>query len=282
MDAVVTIGLNAVTLISILMLVGLGLAIIFGLMNVINLAHGEFVTIGAFTVAIVHLHGGSFWLGLVLAPIIGGFAGLVMELTVVRFLYVRPIATILATWGLSLAIQQSLELIFGPGPKAVRSPLPGTLLVLGTPYPAYRLLLIGLALLIMTAVVLLFRYTAFGLNMRTVIQNRDVAETVGINTQRVYSAAFALGAAVAATGGALVAPLASIIPQMGINYLAKSFFVVIVGGTGGIGGVAAGSMLVGGLESLFTYQMPPTLAQALVLTLAVILVRLRPQGLLPA
>ena len=282
MDTVVIFALNALTLTSILMLVGLGLAIIFGMMNVINLAHGEFVTVGAFTVAILQLNGGSFWIGLALAPVIGGLVGLMLELSVVRHLYVRPIATILATWGISLALQQGLELIFGPGPKAAASPFPGTVELLGAAYPAYRLFLIALAIAVMTAVVLVFRMTPFGLDLRCVIQNREMSSALGINTKRACSAAFALGAAVAATAGALVAPLASVLPQMGINWLAKSFFVVIVGGTGGIGGVAAGSALVGGFESMFTYYMPPTLAQALVLVLAIVLVRLRPQGLVPA
>lgn len=282
MDDAIVIVLNALTLISVLMLVSLGLAIIFGLMNVFNLAHGEFVTIGAFTLFVTQSLGGGFWLGLVLAPVIGGLAGMVLELSIVRFLYTRPVATILATWGISLALQQGLELIFGPGPKPIIPPVEGTAALLGTTYPQYRLILIGLALGIMAGVVLLFRFTPFGLDLRTVIQNRDVAAAHGINTRRVYTAAFALGAAIAATAGALVAPLVTVVPQMGINYLAKSFFVVIVGGTGGIGGVAAGSAMIGGLESVLSFTIPPTLAQALVLVLAIVVVRLRPQGLVPS
>jgi branched-chain amino acid transport system permease protein/urea transport system permease protein len=278
----VVIALNALTLISILMLVGLGLAIIFGLMNIINLAHGEFVTLGAFAVAIVQLNGGSFWLGLLLAPMVGALTGLALELAVIRFLYTRPIGTILATWGISLAIQQSLEIAFGPGPKAAVAPVAGTLSIMGARYPSYRLIVIAMAAAIMAAVVIMFRVSAFGLNIRTTIQNRDMAAALGINVGRVYSAAFALGAAIAATAGALIAPLATVLPQMGVNYLARSFFVVIVGGTGGVGGVLAGSALVGGFESVFTFYMAPTLAQALVLILAIVLVRVRPQGLVQA
>ena len=145
MDIVIPIILNALTLISILMLVALGLAIIFGLMNVINMAHGEFVTIGAFTLAFVQRHGGSFWLALALAPMVGAAAGYVLERAVVQYLYRRPLDTILATWGISLALQQLLQIVFGAAPQYVATPVQGSLMFAGTSYPAYRLILIAFA-----------------------------------------------------------------------------------------------------------------------------------------
>lgn len=123
MDLVATIILNSLTLISILMLVALGLAVIFGLMGVINMSHGDFVTVGAFSVAIVQSFGGNFWLALVVAPLLGAAFGWAVERPLVRFLYARPLATILATWGLSLIIQQSLQLIFGAAPQKVIAPV---------------------------------------------------------------------------------------------------------------------------------------------------------------
>jgi len=282
MEALIPLTLNALTLISILMLVGLGLAIIFGLMNVINLAHGEFVTIGAYTLALVQSLSGSWWLALALAPLVGGAIGLLVERMMIRHLYTRPLATILATWGLSLVLQQLLQLVFGAAPQRVDGPLPGSAFVLGVAYPAYRLLLITAALAVVAGCVAVFRWTPFGLDLRAVIQNRDMAEALGINTERVYAIAFSAGAAIAAVAGVLIAPLTVVIAQMGVNYLARSFFVVIVGGVGSIAGVAAGSAVVGGVETVLNYQIPVTISQAFVLALAIVIVRFRPRGLVPA
>ncbi len=278
----VSLLLNGLTLATILMIVALGLAIIFGLMNVINLAHGEFVTIGAYTLALVQALGGSYWLALLLAPIVGGLLGLALERTLIRFLYRRPISAILATWGLSLVIQQLIQLAFGAAPRRVDSPIDGSILILGESYPAYRLFLIVVAALVVAACAIGFKYTRFGLDLRAVIQNRSVAAAMGINTERVYAAAFALGVAMAALAGVLIAPLTVVIAQMGLNYLARSFFVVILGGAGSIGGVAASSVFVGGLETVLNYQIPVTVSQALVLVIAILIIRFRPQGLLPA
>lgn len=279
MDLVATIILNSLTLISILMLVALGLAVIFGLMGVINMSHGDFVTVGAFSVAIVQSFGGNFWLALVMAPLLGAAFGWAVERSLVRFLYARPLATILATWGLSLIIQQSLQLIFGAAPQKVIAPVSTSVDLFGVNYPAYRLVLIALSIIIIVICHVLIKRTRFGLDLRTVIQNRDMAESLGIDTQKVYTLAFAAGAALAAIAGVLVAPLTSVVAQMGVNYLARSFFVVIVGGAGSVLGVVAGSGVVGGLESLLNYVIPATLSQALVLVMAIIIVRFRPNGL---
>lgn len=282
MEDFIPLVLNALTLISILMLVGLGLAIIFGLMNVINLAHGEFVTIGAYTLAFVESLNGSWWLGLALAPFVGAAVGFTIERTMIRHLYTRPLATILATWGLSLVLQQLLQLVFGAAPQRVEGPLPGSAIIMGAAYPAYRLLLIAAALTIVAGCFAIFRWTRFGLDLRAVIQNRDMAEALGIDTQRVYAIAFSAGSALAAVAGVLIAPLTVVIAQMGVNYLARSFFVVIVGGVGSIAGVAAGSIIVGGTETILNYQIPVTVSQALVLVIAIVIVRFRPRGLVPA
>ncbi len=281
MTNLVPVVFNSLTLISILMLVGLGLAIIFGLMNVINLAHGEFVTIGAYTLALVQSLGGNYWLALALAPLVGGAAGLIVERLIVRHLYTRPLATILATWGLSLVIRQTLQLTFGAAPQRVDIPISELVSILGHPYPGYRLMLISVAFCLVAGCYAVFRWTRFGLDLRTVIQNRDMADALGINTARVYAIAFAAGAGLAAIAGVLIAPITVVIAQMGVNYLARSFFVVIVGGAGSIAGVGAGSVVVGGVETLLNYQVPATVSQALVLVLAIVIVRFRPQGLVP-
>jgi branched-chain amino acid transport system permease protein/urea transport system permease protein len=126
------------------------------------------------------------------------------------------------------------------------------------------------------------RRTRFGLDLRAVIQDRSIAAAMGVDTDRIRAAGFAIGVAMAAIAGVLIAPLTVVIAQMGLNYLARSFFVVILGGTGSIAGVAAGSFFVGGIETILNYQIPVTVSQALVLMLAIVVIRFRPQGLMPA
>lgn len=282
MPDIVSLSLNALTLMSILMLVALGLAIIYGLMGIINLSHGEFVTIGAYTLFTVQAAGGSFWLALIVAPLVGYLLGTVLEVTVIRRLYDRPISTILATWGLSLILQQAIILTYGAAPRPVIAPFEASVHLLGTTYPAYRLFLIVFAFVVIAGCVLAFRKTPFGLDVRAVIQNAGMAQALGVNADRVYRRAFASGAALAALAGVLIAPLVAVTALMGVNYLARSFFVVLVGGAGSIPGVLAGSAFVGGLESLLSTTVPITVAQASVLILAVVIVRFRPQGLVPA
>ena len=282
MESFVPLVLNIMSLICILMIIGLGLAIIFGLMDVINLAHGEFVTIGAFTLAFVQGFGGSYWLAFALAPILGALVGYLIERGLIRHLYNQPLSTILVTWGISLIITQVLLLVFGTQPLPVANPLRGSFDILGAPYPAYRLLLIAISLTILGACLFVFRRTSFGLDLRTTIQDREIAEAMGIDTRRVSALAFAAGAALAATAGVLIAPLVVVQAYMGTFYLARAFFVVIVGGTGSIAGVAAGSAFVGGMETILSYEMTVTLAQALVLLGAIVIVRFFPQGLVGA
>ncbi|HLR13679.1 MAG TPA: branched-chain amino acid ABC transporter permease [Burkholderiaceae bacterium] len=279
MEQSITLILNCLTLISILILVSLGLAIIFGLMNVINLAHGDFVTVGAYTLAFTQAMGGNYWLALFLAPFVGAALGWTIERSMMRHLYHRPQAIILATWGLGMIIQQLLQLGFGAAPQRVSGPFDGAMEIFGATYPVYRLALIVFCLLVVAIVYTLLRWSRFGLDVRAIIQDHDMASALGIDTARVNSAAFALGAALAAVAGVLIAPLTVVVAQMGINYLARSFFVVIVGGAGSATGVVAGSSIVGGLETLMSYQLPPTVAQALVLVVAIVLVRFRPRGL---
>lgn len=279
MEIAVSLLLNSLTLVSILMLIAIGLAVIYGLIGVINLAHGEFVTIGAYSVAAVQLAGGNFWLGLAVAPLVGAMVGFLIEWGILKRLYERPVSAILATWGLSLIIQQLLQLIFGAAPLPAQAPISGSIQFAGIGYPTYRFLLIGLSLSIVTLCWAVVRYTNYGTDLRAVLQNRGMAEALGINTRRIYMSAFIVGAALAAIAGALLAPMAVVIAQMGVNYLAKSFFVVIVGGVGSVAGVAAGSAVIGGLETVFNYVISASLAQALVLALAIVLVRYRPTGI---
>jgi len=274
--------LNSLTLISILLIVSMGLAIIFGLMNIINLAHGEFVTIGAFTLVAVQAHGGSFWLGLVVAPVVGYVFGLVLERLLISRVAKNPLHAILVTWGLSLLIQQVLQLTFGPEPQRVTGPFSGSMSLGDFQYPAYRIFLVAFSFAAFAIVTVALRKSRFGLDLRASIQSAEMSSVMGVDPNRTNARAFALGAALASVAGVLIAPLTAVTAFMGVNYLARSFFVVLVGGAGSIGGVAAGSTIIGGLETVLTYQIPPTVAQASVLAVAIIILRFRPRGILPA
>jgi urea transport system permease protein len=278
-QSILTQLLNGPSLTMILILIAMGLGIIYGLMGVINLAHGEIFAIGAFVVAVVIPIGG-FWVGVIVAPIVGALAGALLERGCIRFLYQRPLDTILATWGISLVLQQVLRLIFGSLPQDIgATPFSGTVQILGFSYPAYRVFLIGAGLLISVLVAVLFMRTHFGLQVRAVIQNREMAAALGVDTSGVYLRAFALGSALAALSGALVAPLINVFPYMGVAYLARAFFVIVVGGTGGLTGVFAGAGFMGLSETFLSFFTSLVLAQALVLVAAVVVARFRPNGL---
>lgn len=265
MQAAIPLIFNTLTLISILLIVSLGLAIIFGLMNVINLAHGEFITIGAFTLVAVQALGGSFWLALLVAPAVGYCIGLLLERILIARVYKNPLHAILVTWGLSLIIQQVLVLTFGPSPQRATGPFEGAISIAGANYPGYRLFLIAFALATFATIVVLFKRTRFGLDLRASIQSTEMAAVMGVDADKINARAFAIGAALAALAGVLLAPLTAVTAFMGVNYLARSFFVVLVGGAGSVAGVAAGSGIIGGLETMLSYQIPATVAQALVL-----------------
>jgi len=263
----------------ILVLVALGLAIIFGLMNVINMAHGELLMLGAYVLLTVQQLGGSFWLGLIAAPIVVGLVGLIIEELVIRWVYRRVLDTILATWGLSLVIKQAITLYFGPASHSVDVPLAGDLEIFGVLYPAYRLFIMAVALLAVAVTLWLFLRTRFGLAARGVIANRDMAACLGINTRKLDRYTFAYGAALAGLAGAAVAPLISLDPQLGLGYLVPAFLAVLTGGLGSLMGPLAGSAAVGATNNLTATLYSPVWAQLVVFVMAIIVIRLFPRGL---
>ncbi|KVG59985.1 branched-chain amino acid ABC transporter permease [Burkholderia territorii] len=275
--------LNTLSYVSILALVAVGLAIVFGLMDIVNLAHAEWVTIGAYTLAVAQSMGGphAFWLALFAAPAVGAVIGWCLERLVIRLLYDRPLDTLLATYAIGLIVQKALELIFGTHPMLVYAPFDGALPVPGGSYPAYRLFVIGVAVAVTVGCWLLFAYTRFGTQLRAVIQHPAMAEAAGIDTRRLNRRAFCGGAALASLAGVLVAPMVSVESHLGVAYLAKSFFVIVLGGIGSIAGSLLGSAFVGSAETLLSYHVDPSLASAIVLILSIVLIRFRPQGLVP-
>ena len=272
--------LNGLTLSGILILVALGLWFIFGVLGVINLAHGELFMLGAYSVVVVYNLTGSVWLGIVLAPIVIGALGIVIEVSVIKRLYGRPFDTLLATWALSIIARESVTLVTGGNFQGVPAPIPGTISLGGAGYPVYRLVLLGFgAAALIAAGAMLYR-TRFGVRARAVIANREIAGALGVNVQLTDSVIFGLGAALAGLAGGLMSPLVTISPTMGLPFVALSFLVVILGGLKSVWGLALGAAIMGGGQALVGFFTSPVIAQIVVFAIAILALRFRPRGLL--
>ncbi len=279
--------MNALTYASIFALVALGLAIVFGMMDIMNMAHGEFITIGAYALSLVQTAMGShesaagYCLGLLAAVTAGAIAGVILEFTIIRPLRHRTFDALLATFAISLIVQQGIELVFGTQPQIVSAPYAGTVTLFGVAYPGYRIIIVLLAIFTVVGFSIIFTRTRVGTDLRAVFQNPEMAEAVGINTRLLNRIAFSGGAALAALAGALIAPLATVDAMMGQIYLGKAFFVIVLGGIGSVFGSLVGSLLVGASETFLDYVVDPSLSSAVVLVLAIVVIRFRPRGLIP-
>lgn len=271
---------NGASAVALLALVALGLFIVFGMMKVINMAHGEFYMLGAYAMWWLLQHGVNFWLNLVVAALAVGLFGIVVERTIVQRLYARgDLSTLLATFGLSILLQRGVAIAFGDRPQFVASPISGGPVILGNTYPVYQIVATLLAVAAIAAVVLLFKLTDFGLRARATMLNPGMAAALGIDTARMNALSFALGSALAGLAGALAAPFVSVVPTMGLDWVIRSFLVVIVAGAGSLVAALGGAAIVGGWEAWFTAVYDATYAQITVLVIVWALVLLRPRGL---
>ena len=263
-----------------LLLVTLGLVVIFGLMNVINMAHGEFFLLGAYCVVLIQRAGLSFWWTLLLAPSVLALVGLAVEELVIRHVYRRFIDSILATWGISLALKQAVIVAFGPTAQSIVSPIPGPVQILGVTYPAYRLFIMGFAVILTGATFLFFYRTHIGLAVRGVIANRAMAASLGIDTQLLDRSTFAIGAALAGIAGAVMAPIMSVDPQMGVGFLIPAFLSILVGGPGTLLGALVGTAAISGATTIVSDAWTQVAAQVVVFTMAIVVIRVFPQGIM--
>jgi len=277
LDTSITIGMNAISAILILAMIALGLWIILGMMGVINLAHGAFMAVGAYTVWFVQSEIGlGFWAGLIAAPLVVGLMGLIIEYLVVRHLYDRLVDTLLATWGIAIVIEELIKMSVGDDAKAVTNPLSGQTDIVITQFPTYRLFLMGLCVAVLGSVWGLFRYTNFGIRLRAVLQDDESAALLGINRVRIYRLSFILGSAVAGLAGAALTPLVSVQPTLGTTYLIKSFLTIILGGAASPLGVVPGAAFIAGTENVGSFVIEPILAQTGVLALVIAVIIARP------
>ena len=279
MTFAVTLGLDTLSFMLALLLVTLGLVVIFGLMNVVNMAHGEFFLIGAYCVVLIQKIGLSYWCAVLLAPAVLIAVGLIVEELVIRHIYRRFIDSILATWGISLVLKQLIVIVFGATAQSVNSPIPGPVQILGVTYPAYRLFIMGVAIALSSAMFLLFYRTPIGLAVRGVIANRTMAASLGINTRRLDRATFAIGAGIAGVAGAVMAPIMSVDPQMGVGFLIPAFLSILVGGSGTLLGALTGTAVISSTSVLVSDVWTQVVAQFVVFTLAILVIRFFPQGI---
>ena len=287
----IEIAFQGLSLSSILLLMALGLAIIFGLMGVINMAHGELMALGAYSTFLVQgwfqtylparfdLY---FMVALPFAFLVAGAAGFVLERGVIRFLYGRPLETLLLTWGVSLMIQQGLRLWFGAANVDVTAPrwLSGGIpVMIGVQLPYNRLFIIGMAIVCVGGMyVLLFRTDA-GLRIRAVTQNRGMAACLGVRARWVDAGTFALGAGLAGLAGCALTQIGNVGPELGQNYIVDSFMVVVTGGVGKLLGTILAALGIGGLNKIIEPSLGAVFGKVLILVLVILFIQRRPSGL---
>ena len=275
---------------SVLLLAAIGLAITFGVMGVINMAHGEMVMLGAYTTYVVQevirahnpaLFDYSLAFAIPLAFLFAGFVGILIERGVIRFLYGRPLETLLATWGLSLIIQQAVRTTFGPTNKDVGNPswMSGSFDLGHITITYNRLWIIVFTLLIFVGLLALLRYTRFGLEMRAVTQNRAMAASMGIKTSRIDALTFGLGSGIAGLAGVALSQIDNVSPNLGQGYIIDSFMVVVFGGVGNLWGTLVGAFTLGIANKFLEPYAGAVLAKIAILVLIILFIQKRPRGL---
>ena len=279
MDLVALLAIQVLYAIASLALISIGLAIIFGMMRVINLAHGEFLMLGGYAAIVATGHGVNIWLSmLVVAPVVVGIIGVIIERTIIRFLYGRMIDTMLATWGLSLLLVGLTTAIFGNTTVGISAPL-GSFEIGAYRISTYTLVVIAVAFVVLAAIFVTMRWTRLGLIARGTMQNANMAAALGVNPPRVYAITFGIGAALSGLAGAVLAPVSGVFPTIGVAYVAKSFITVIGGGTAILSGTISASALFGTINQVATFATTPVFGEVALLAAAIVLIRLLPQGI---
>ncbi|SCB10675.1 branched-chain amino acid ABC transporter permease [Rhizobium multihospitium] len=272
-----TLFLDIVSTAAILFIVAAGLLAIFGVLKIINFAHGAWLTIGAYCAVVVGGFGLNPWLAIPFAFLVGAVLGGVAERFIVRPLYRRPLDAILATWGLGIVIGQLITLWFGRDVQFTPALLPGTFDLFGVGYSSYRLFAIVAAIALGLGFTLLLDGTRLGLSARAVIMNEMLARVLGIDTEKVRLATFMIGAGLAALAGVLLAPLTSVDPNMGVAWLTGAFMLVMVAGSS-FGALAAACLIFGAAQVLVSTYFSPILGGITVAVLCAVVLRIRPKG----
>ncbi|HZV50935.1 MAG TPA: branched-chain amino acid ABC transporter permease [Candidatus Dormibacteraeota bacterium] len=263
---------------SVLVLVVLGLGIVLGLMDVINLAQSGFMAVGVYAALTAVRHGVEFWLAVLIGTAASALLGALAELVVIRRLYARPLDTLLATWGISLVVVEGIIVVFGHGPQAFNEPFVVGVPVLGLLYPAYRLVLVAAAALAVAVLTVIVRFTPWGLVARMVMANAPLSRALGIDVVRVRQLTFVAGSALAGFAGAVLGPIQGIDPYYATSLVAPAFLAVLLAGRS-LSGLVLASVVLAVATTVFSRYFNPVYATAVTVGVAVALLRLFPQGL---
>ncbi|MEH2549265.1 branched-subunit amino acid ABC-type transport system permease component [Bradyrhizobium sp. AZCC 2262] len=279
MDFVILVGIDFVNGIATLALMSIGLAVVFGMMRIINLAHGEFMVMGSYSAAVAtHFHV-NIWIAiLIVPPITVAIIGLLVERVIMRHLYGRMVETMLATWGLSLFIVGCLTMVFGDHTEGVPAPLPA-IKVGDYQASGYGLFVIFMSTVTIAGVYAVLRTTRLGLLARGTMQNAEMAAALGVDTSRIYATTFAFGAGLAGLAGGVLAPISGVFPSIGGSYIGRAFITVIGGGPAPLVGTISASAVFGFVNQLATFVSNPVYGEVALLIGAVILIRLLPNGI---
>ncbi|HSE93800.1 MAG TPA: branched-chain amino acid ABC transporter permease [Methylomirabilota bacterium] len=260
-------------------LVALGLTVIFGLLGVMNFAHGELYMLGAYAGIGVIAITGSFWVALIVAPLLVGVLAVVTEVATLRPLYRRePLYGLILTFGLALVFREGVRQVWGGDMRRILPPVPGSTPVLGMTYPNYRLFLLAVSCLLLLGIWLFFTRTRAGIVVRAAVQDAEMLDGLGVNVPRVFTLTFAGSAALAALAGLLLAPVFTVYPQMGVELILLAFIVVILGGMGSLGGSVVAAFVIGIAQSLLTLWMNPQRVAIAIFGIMIFVLIVRPRG----
>jgi len=263
-----------------MVLVVMGLGVIASMMGVFNFAHGEFLLLGAYTVWRMHEAGAPVWVGMVVAPFVVAAIGFVLEQTIIRRFYAVPIVGMLGTYAIGLVLREVVRGLIGGQFHSVPEPISGSFDLGGVSVPAWRLIIIGVMLAVVASCWLLLARSTLGLQVRAALENPALARASGMSTRRLYAMTFAFGAGLAGLAGALVVPLFSLFADLGLRFLVQGFLSVMLGGLGSFEGPVTGGAVIGLLSAALPWAVPPVLADVLVFVIALVAIKLRPQGII--
>jgi len=271
--------LNGIIWGMIMALIALGLNMIFGLLHIINMAHGVLYMLGAVVAWYFIDLTGNFWIALILAPVVVGAIGMAIERGLLRTIEDQPIITIICTFGIMLAVQHLVFMTFGGTPRRINIPIEGRFQLFELQYPLMRVVIAAISIGVMIALWFFLNKTKYGLWMRAVVQDREMAVALGIPVNQVYMWTFALGSALAAFSGVLAAPIVYVDFMMGREILIMAFIIVIVGGMGNLEGSVLAAMIISLIQGVGSLFVPPAMATVFSLAFMIIVLLFRPQGL---
>jgi len=279
MATVLNVFFGVASLVSILVLIVLGFAVIAGMMGIFNFAHGEFVLLGAYTLYFFESFGWSPWVGIIAAPIVLFVIGIILERAVIRRFYGAPLIAMLGTYALGLSIRSIIHAVLQGQYYTVSAPLTGIVNIGGANVSEWRLAIIVVAIVISALTLAVTRWTTVGLQIRAALENPSLARAAGLSTRRIYMFTFAFGAALAGLAGALVVPIYSLYSDLGVQFLLKAFLAILLGGFNTLAGPVAGAAIIAAGTDLLPWVMAPVFASVLVVIGAIVIAKLLPNGI---